>query len=1695
MLKMTVALVAAVGLMSTGSASSQTAAAAAAQGKALGQSTNPTTSSNINSVTGANTVPGYATTSPEAAYFGGGNGSVAAPTASKLAACATSTTAECVAINLMRNKSTTANPITINPLSPLIVNARAVTNAPAGALGVTNGIFVEPAAGSACLPGTTVTGTGSITETCEERIPLGEEVCQRPWELEIQPWWSYTCEKSDVTVTRATCDRTLQVTVDWVSNCAIGENVVEQGFGWDYNFRSGLDLYQNGGVVRAKCFPAQADTVRMTLWGGDVVQNDFGSGAVNSPPPNVSLLPTGDSMDVPTTVGALITAPTSGIMILPGSGCVDGICRYQMSRGTKRWECPNWIGWETNGSDGPFYTIDRAYDEGYSGGVSGLACYGEPIVAPRDNDGNPICAGSYYYNGMCYPSSPTAPVVVGAGSGGRSWSVVFTKPAFVPQTTDTWISTCGALEGNPSCTMVGESCTDGPSSKTINGAEITRACWKQKVDFECLTAGGNNACAPLMAEPLCSQNSVDECIDYSSNGTCISFKAGYKCTKEMGPIPGITETGEGYDVIKDAIDESQCAPFATNPDCVKRSSVCTDSGTKTFFGFEFTKVCWNYEETYSCPVGAPVGDCQPLIDKPCTLIPALSTCVSTYPSGLCDVMHHTYECGSPTSSAPTGALCESTPYCINGVCYERERPSDPDFGTAVAAQETARQVGNYLDEGSLQVFIGSPDTCTKKLLANCCKGNGSSGNVTNSAFFTAVDFGRKFAGSMYMYDTLFSSSLPDIMVNGLSAMGITSAVGANTFTAYGVTLGWGSSGFTIVAFDPWSFAAQIAIQIIVAELMSCDDPDKQTAVKKDQGICHRMGTFCSKKFLGMCLESKESYCCFNSKLAKAINIGGKQQLGITMGSAEGPNCRGLTIAEVQSIDMTQVDLSEFLADIVGNVIPKADAETETSTSIGNRSPCTDVHGNVDPQQAGRMECNPMPTPNGSSTPGPGTVPTPVDPPPPDPMPDVTVSFLPASAEFGMQIIATTQTVNATALNYVCTGGMTLSGALPIGTAYTTIDAVPEWEGITVCLLTASNGTKERTVEGTFEITKLKPKISVTITPNPVFTGAAFDATIITLNSDSAEYTCSGVIVGAGPLAVGSTTLNLIAPIHAGTAVCTVIAKGNGFTTTYEFTITVDNGAPLLTFTATPEPVPAGQTVTFSVAPVGAVSVTSTCSGSLVSAGLVPADAVLPISSSSWAVVTNAASLGSTTCTVRAKSASGSVKVVTLTVTVERPVSSVTASFSVATVKVGSAYSLSTNTVGMSSLTWQCVGPKVGSGALPIGANVIDYVATASEVGTTVCTFTGIDAITLESKTASASINVRDGQTGVSASWSTAVARVGETVQLNTTTVDAVSASYTCLSPMATSGVIPLSPSSTPFLFADANIGRIPCVVTATGASGQVARASVSIEVKPRLPTMVISVSPAVVNVGAAYRLTTNAQFATSASVVCTGAAAQAGPWAIGPVTVDYTALIEHLGVTTCVFKAVNEIGEAATASGSIEIRLAPPTVSASLSTTSVRAGDSVTLSGTSTDATSMSYSCTGAVTRSGALSVPNGSVSVPTSSLGTANCSISASGPGGSASSSVSFTVIARLPEIVVIVPGTVRVGQVFNLQTLAYFATSLSMNCPAPILSSGPLPVGNNTFPLTAQAAWLGTTTCTFTVNNAAGETASTSASITVIP
>ncbi|MBP6103527.1 MAG: conjugal transfer protein TraN [Gammaproteobacteria bacterium] len=127
-------------------------------------------------------------------------------------------------------------------------------------------------------------------------------------------------------------------------------------------------------------------------------------------------------------------------------------------------------------------------------------------------------------------------------------------------------------------------------------------------------------------------------------------------------------------------------------------------------------------------------------------------------------------------------------------------------------------------------------------------------------------------------------------------------------------------------------------------LGGCNDDERQLAIAAArQSRCVRVGgRYCSKRiklgFIKICVEKRDSYCCYGSKLARIIQEIAHQQLGLSFGTEQSPNCGSLTAEQLSRINFdtpyARSKLSEILGEVQASAEQKFQAVQEAVSKLG-----------------------------------------------------------------------------------------------------------------------------------------------------------------------------------------------------------------------------------------------------------------------------------------------------------------------------------------------------------------------------------------------------------------------------------------------------------------------------------------------------------------------------------------------------------------------------------------------------------------------------------------------------------------------------------------------------------------------------------------------------------------------------------------
>lgn len=384
-------------------------------------------------------------------------------------------------------------------------------------------------------------------------------------------------------------------------------------------------------------------------------------------------------------------------------------------------------------------------------------------------------------------------------------------------------------------------------------------------------------------------------------------------------------------------------------DCRKVGVVCTaPNQTRNIDGMSVFRECWEYQDSYQCKSQNMTNDCQSLRDRGCGQVG--SRCMSSTTSGACTTWEQSFQCVDKAESWTEKTVCDTSSFCQSGGgCFDTSSKPDADFAKGAVMMEAAREAGVYgIDPNKVEIFKGYADTCSIKVLGgttikSCCKSAGGGGAFTNYAVLGgAMAVGGEgaresvAAGSKYVYDTLYGTTDSALVDKGLKAMNDwASGLGDGTFnptmSMYGFSFEFTfANGFEFTGFDPYSFAASVAIKMI-SEWLQCSQSEQMMGMKKGQNLCVQVDAYCSSKVLGICVERKEVHCCFNSKLAKIINRQGRAQLGLPMSQ-----CGGFTQSQVTQLDFSRMDLSEFIADITPKDVSAGTLSNKVNQTVQQR---------------------------------------------------------------------------------------------------------------------------------------------------------------------------------------------------------------------------------------------------------------------------------------------------------------------------------------------------------------------------------------------------------------------------------------------------------------------------------------------------------------------------------------------------------------------------------------------------------------------------------------------------------------------------------------------------------------------------------------------------------------------------------------
>ena len=404
------------------------------------------------------------------------------------------------------------------------------------------------------------------------------------------------------------------------------------------------------------------------------------------------------------------------------------------------------------------------------------------------------------------------------------------------------------------------------------------------------------------------------------------------------------------------------AAYAQYEKCQYTGMTCVEpGGTRYFSGVPVYKDCWRYRKTFNCLASTPTNNCAGLQAAP-ECIQVSSTCQETdHETGNCVRWRNIYGCngtqptdGNVVDVGPTYTITrdevvsecqtdENNPNCqlSSEVCTEG--PETRIINTVPVYKECWAWSRSYICiTGGTSNDCGQlPSQCTH-VSQTCISENSQGDCMTTDHLYRCTTAGTgegtgtiACGGAVYCLNGDCETITRQQNTEFSQAMSWLAALDqmADEFDEGSLSVFKGKAEFCEKTLAGFSNCCKDTGWGMDWSLTECSEDEKALAIKQQNKLCNFNGTFCSSKVLGVCLEKKNSYCCFNSKLSRIINVQGRAQLGRGYGDPKSPDCSGLTISELEHINFSSIDLSEIYADLKATVPNQAQFTSEIESRI------------------------------------------------------------------------------------------------------------------------------------------------------------------------------------------------------------------------------------------------------------------------------------------------------------------------------------------------------------------------------------------------------------------------------------------------------------------------------------------------------------------------------------------------------------------------------------------------------------------------------------------------------------------------------------------------------------------------------------------------------------------------------------------
>ncbi len=485
------------------------------------------------------------------------------------------------------------------------------------------------------------------------------------------------------------------------------------------------------------------------------------------------------------------------------------------------------------------------------------------------------------------------------------WDRTLTKmrEAQIPDSVFHWVGDTYNISG-AKCVKTDIRCLDA-KDRELYGVTVKKSCWKKEITYQC-DFPSKNDCKDFRSKG-CSQ--IDgKCLRYHE-GVCVNYQNTMRCFKRFQD------------------KWSGCESFKNRDSCkLIRDNCEIGKSSKFLAGQDVARDCWKRKLSHECSYPA-LNNCEQLRLPSCKQIKQVC---KKMVGKTCTVMSRTYKCVDGVNDGWETNCHDLEKKALQGFC-ERITHKAEDESTKLVDGFEHSSVWSKTNIFKCQ--YPSKNNCSILKARGCLE---KSKQCLRSVSDTCVVWGKTFECSLHVQTSQsIKGKLPKCLdgscrgdedindgnigeaVAQLSVLQeISKDIKGDSPTNPSIFKGdsryckTNPLGFkNCCRLNGWGNTIGLA---------KCTSSEKQLAHLRSKKYCVPIGKYCAKwaPAKAWCIQKKRSYCCFKGKLQRILQVEARRQLGIGWGSADNPNCQGLSAESLQKVDFSKINLTEVYGDVL-----------------------------------------------------------------------------------------------------------------------------------------------------------------------------------------------------------------------------------------------------------------------------------------------------------------------------------------------------------------------------------------------------------------------------------------------------------------------------------------------------------------------------------------------------------------------------------------------------------------------------------------------------------------------------------------------------------------------------------------------------------------------------------------------------------